>query len=218
MLFPDPHLRRRSRAHRRRAERQLDAAIRGGARTLELRLDYLRNAAERAALLRRLPRVQPARHDDRHLPHAAAAANSAASPAAELAILAQAVRAGCRWCDVEMETAERYQPAELRRALAPARLLVSAHDFRARSARPARAGARLDRCGAHAVKIAAACRSLGRSPAPAFLARGAAAIVVVPMGEDALARAHPGVARRQRSGLCRGCAVHRARPAFARLD
>src|SRR6185369_10390330 len=80
--------------------------------------------------------------------------------AAELAVLAQAVRAGCQWCDVELETAARLQPAELRAALAPARLLVSAHDFRRTPRNLGDIVRRLERSGGDAIKIATACATL----------------------------------------------------------
>ena len=48
----------------------------------------------------------------------------------QIEILAQAVRSGCDWCDVEIETAKHVARGELARALSPARVMVSHHDFR----------------------------------------------------------------------------------------
>ena len=104
---------------------------------------------------------------------------------AELEILGQAARAGCLWCDVEIETAERFAPAALRRVLAPARVLISAHDFRGMPGHVGQLMDRLKRCGADAVKIAATCGTLAdvrRLLAPLRQRRQLAAI---PMGDTA---------------------------------
>ena len=47
---------------------------------------------------------------------AAAAGGLPGACKSELAVLAQAVRAGCRWCDVEVDSARQVKPDELRRA------------------------------------------------------------------------------------------------------
>ena len=95
--------------------------------------------------------------------------------------------AGCRWCDVEIETAEQVGAPELRQALTPARLLISAHDFR-RLPRNLRAAVRsLEAYRGDAIKIAAACRSLFDARRLLSLARGRSDVVVVPMGDDMLA-------------------------------
>jgi len=170
------------------ATRQIRTAVsRYGSRTLELRLDYLRNAAERAALLGGL-----SRHGRRIVFIATCRSRRGGGKfgggvAAEIAVLAQAVRAGCCWCDVELETAERMQPQELRRALAPARLLLSAHDFQRTPRDLGGLARRLERCGADAVKIAGACRSLAEARRLFSLARRRRNVVVVPMGDEVLA-------------------------------
>jgi 3-dehydroquinate dehydratase/shikimate dehydrogenase len=159
----------------------------GRARTAELRLDYLRNAAERTSLLRWIAR-------QRRIPTVIATCRSrrgggrfSGSARAQLAILAEAARAGCRWCDVEVETARHVRPNELRRAVAPARLLISAHDFRRVPAHLAPLVKRLERCGGHAIKIAAACRSFADARRLLGLASGRRDLVVVPMGEQVMA-------------------------------
>jgi len=169
------------------AERQLRDAIRQRSRVIELRLDYLRDSAQRAALLRRL-----AAHARRVTLIATCrtlrgGGKFRGTPAAEIAILAQALRAGCRWCDVELETAELYTPADLRLALGPGRVLASAHDFRRMPPDLRGIVRRLDRCRADAIKIAAACRSLADARRLLSLARRRRDVVLVPMGEDALA-------------------------------
>jgi hypothetical protein len=71
-----------------------------------------------------------------------------------------AARAGCQWCDVEVEAAYADWPAaQLRRDLRPARVLLSLSRF---SAHAAESGCcwrgALERSGADAIKIAAECR------------------------------------------------------------
>ena len=164
------------------AKRQFQLA-RHRARTVELRLDYLRTAGERAAFLRWLsPR--------RGWPTLIATCRTRrgggrfrGSVEAELDILSQAVRAGCSWCDVEIETAERFEPGALKKALAPARLLISAHDFRGLPRDLPRLLGRLKRRGAHAVKVAATCgtlREVRRLLAPA---QRRSDLIAIPMGD-----------------------------------
>jgi len=153
---------------------------------LELRLDYLHSAAERSALFRWLAR-------QRRLPTLIATCRTrqgggkfGGSAWVELQILAQAARAGCRWCDVELESAEQVRPEDLRRAMAPARLLVSAHDFRRLPLSLPRLARRLAHCGGQAIKIAATCHSLSDDRRLLALARGRRNVVVIPMGEKTL--------------------------------
>jgi 3-dehydroquinate dehydratase/shikimate dehydrogenase len=170
----------------REAQRQVRRALnrRGPAGTVELRLDYLRSASERSALLRWLS----GRHQ--RWPVFIATCRSRrgggrfrGSLHAELRILAQAVAAGCRWCDVEIETAERLAPSALRKALAPARLLISAHDFRGLPRGLGQLVRRLERRGAGAVKVAGTCRTLKEVRRLLSLAHGRRDLVAVPMGD-----------------------------------
>ena len=162
---------------------QLALSPRYQARTIEFRLDYLRTAGERSALLRWLSRR-------RRQPNLIATCRTRrgggqfrGSQNAELEILGQAVRAGCTWCDVEIETAERLEPGALRRALAPARLLISAHDFRGLP--PGLPGLlqRLKRHGASAVKVAGTCGTLRDVRRLLALAHGRRDLVAIPMGD-----------------------------------
>jgi 3-dehydroquinate dehydratase / shikimate dehydrogenase len=192
------------------------AGPRGRLRTLELRLDFLRGPAERTALLDwvsryygrdangRTPSSAPKAKTRRKETHRTEAGSLSlpvliatcrtrkgggkfsGSISAELAILSQAARAGCAWCDVEIETASQIAPAELRRAVAPARLLVSAHDFRRLPPDLPGLVKRLDRFGARGIKIAAMCRGLGDAERLLRLAHGRSDVVAIPMGERAL--------------------------------
>lgn len=156
-------------------------------RTLELRLDYLRDSKERAAFLSWL-RV--------HRPRAAFIATCrrregggrySGGRKAQVKILAQAARCGCSWCDVETETARHMGQGELARALFPARVLVSYHDFRSTPRNLAGIARRLESSGGHAIKIAAQCRSVSDSARICEMARSRRDAVVIPMGEFGLA-------------------------------
>src|SRR5258707_10785400 len=99
-------------------------------RTLELRLDYLRGAKERDAFLGWLRRQRLSAALIATCRSRRGGGLFRGGKKAQLDILAQSVLAGCRWCDVEIEIARHFSPAELQAALAPARLLLSHHDFR----------------------------------------------------------------------------------------
>jgi 3-dehydroquinate dehydratase/shikimate dehydrogenase len=109
------------------------------------------------------------------------------SRAEQIEILAQAARSGCKWCDVEIETARKFAHGELRRALSPARVMISHHDFRRTPSDLAGIVRRLDRAGGHAVKLAAQCQSVSDSVRVCKLARGRRDFVAIPMGEYGLA-------------------------------
>jgi 3-dehydroquinate dehydratase/shikimate dehydrogenase len=154
------------------------------AQIVELRLDFLSGPAQVARLLRWLGR-------QRRLPiliatcrRREAGGHFRGSVAAEIELLKKAVGAGCRWCDVEVETARHLDAAQLRNALAPARLLISAHDFRRLPERLPDLVARLDAYSGHAIKIAAATGSLGEVRRLLQVLRGRPDIVAVPMGEE----------------------------------
>ena len=165
---------------------QLRRAL-GSTRTLELRLDYLSNRKERDAFLdwlrsERLPAVLIATCRSRR-----GGGFFRGSQQAQLDILARAVRAGCRWCDVEIEVAGHFSPAELQAALAPARLMLSHHDFHQTPRNLGPLASRLFRAGGEIAKIAGYCRSLADSLRICELARGQSNIVAIPMGEAGLA-------------------------------
>jgi 3-dehydroquinate dehydratase/shikimate dehydrogenase len=105
----------------------------------------------------------------------------------EIAILAQAARSGCAWCDVEIETAGRVAKGELAHALAPARVMVSHHDFQGTPRNFAGIVRQLKGTGTDAVKIAAQCRSVSDSGRICDLPRKHRNLVAIPMGEVGLA-------------------------------
>lgn len=156
-------------------------------RTLELRLDYILNAKERGAFLswlrrQRLSAVLIATCRSRQ-----GGGLFRGSKKAQLDILVQAVVVGCRWCDVEIEVAKHFSPAELKAALAPARLMLSHHDFRRTPRNLPNVARQLFRAGGQIAKIAGNCRSLADSVRICELARGRRDIVAIPMGEAGMA-------------------------------
>ena len=170
--------------------KEMRSQLRQGLRrthTLELRLDYLRSAKERNAFLSWLARGRP-----RGVILVATCRRKqggglfAGSQKEELEVLARAARAGCAWCDVEIETAKHITHRELRAKVSPARVLVSHHDFRATTRNLERIVRRLGRVGGHAVKIAAQCNSVSDSLRVCEMARRRA-LVAVPIGEMGLA-------------------------------
>ena len=165
--------------------RQLRAALRH-TRTIELRLDWLRDAAQRAVFLARLRTTRIPVTLLATCRRTAGGGRFTGSPAAELAALSAAVRSGCSWCDVEIETARGLSPQILQRALAPAKILLSFHDFRATPSSFAPLFVLARRFAADGVKIAAQAQSLADSLRVLRLATGRRDVVAVPMGEAGL--------------------------------
>lgn len=98
-----------------------------GARFVEVRLDYLADPAESAALISRLRRARiPVLAT---LRSAAAGGRYEGSLDEQLRILAEAGEAGAEIVDVEVESAERAGRSTLRRIRRAASLMISFHDF-----------------------------------------------------------------------------------------
>ena len=152
-------------------------------RTLELRLDYLQDSRERTNLLtwlsghkRRAVFIATCRRRE-------GGGLFRGTREEQLKILALAAQAGCKWCDVEIETARHFEPGEISQALAPACVMVSYHDFRGTPQNLVAIVGRLRRAGGQAVKIAARSNSVSDSARICEFARGGSRIVAIPMGE-----------------------------------
>ena len=156
-------------------------------RTLELRLDYLRSVKERKAFLSWLRRRHPRAVFIATCRRQEGGGRFQGSREEQLQILAEAARSGCDWCDVEIETVKQITRGELVRALVPARLMVSFHDFRATPRNLAGIVRRLEGAGGQAIKIAAQCHSVSDSVTICDLARKRVDFVAIPMGEFGLA-------------------------------
>jgi 3-dehydroquinate dehydratase/shikimate dehydrogenase len=154
--------------------------------TLELRLDYLCDSGQRSALLRWLARAKLRATMIATCRSTQGGGRFQGNREQQIEILAQAVRAGCQWCDVEIEVAAHLVPAELRAALSPARMMVSHHDFQSTPRNLSAVARHLRRVGADAVKIATHCRTISDSVRVFELPRGSSNIIAIPMGEVGL--------------------------------
>jgi len=156
------------------------------ARTIELRLDWLRSDAERARLLRwlkdhRLARVTFLATCRRKQ----GGGKFAGDVARQLYWLSQAREAGCQWCDVEMETFREVPEGFLRSYPVPPRIMLSIHDFERTPSLPS--NILVARHGlVDAVKIAAQAKTVGDSVRLLKVARGSRNFVAVPMGDVGL--------------------------------
>jgi len=153
---------------------------------VELRLDALGSVADVVSLLECLAARRPRR---RKAPALIATCRRRAdggqfdgSPSAQMALLALAVRAGCRWVDVDAATLESFPPRLRSALLPPARRIVSLHDFRRTPRRLGLLYRRLARLGGDCVKIAATARRQRDNVALLKLARRHRRFIAVPMG------------------------------------
>lgn len=167
---------------------QLRRAVRR-ARTIELRLDWLSSDREINRFLRSVEVNRLVRGSVTLIAtcrRRAAGGRYDGTIAAQLVHLAEAIRAGCAWYDLEVETA-RQCPAELIEVLlGEGRRLTSAHFFRRMPKNLAPVAAELRRGGSDAIKIAAHCDSLADSRKLLDFARKQRNIVAIPMGDVAL--------------------------------
>lgn len=155
-------------------------------RTIELRLDWLRSDRERARLLaalrrRRLPGVTLLATCRRIL----GGGKLEGGAEAELYWLTQARQAGCRWCDLEIETLRELPDQCARCYPIPEKLLVSFHDFERTPPLPEELN-HAKHGEADAFKMAVKARTLTDSLRVLRLARESRDLVAVPMGEAGL--------------------------------
>jgi 3-dehydroquinate dehydratase/shikimate dehydrogenase len=182
--------------------------------TLELRLDYLRTDAERAALWRLLRRAPPRGTVIATCRHRAAGGSLPGPALDELFFPLLFSNAGCAWMDLSIETAEALRAGGGR--LAGRGRMVSWHDFRRTPRNLSGVLRRLDRIGWDAVKIATQCHTIGDSLRVLALARGRRNVVAVPMGEAGLpARA---LALRQGSALAYAAVGEKTAPGQPTFD
>lgn len=167
---------------------QLRLAL-GRSRTIELRLDWLSSDLEIDRFLRRLEADRLSRPGVTLIAtcrRREAGGRYAGTIAKQLVHLAEAIRAGCAWHDLEIETV-RQCPGELIDVLlGEGRQLTSAHFFDRMPKNLPRVAAELRRDRPQAIKIAAQCDSLAESRKLLDFARKQRNIVAIPMGEVAL--------------------------------
>lgn len=167
---------------------QLDRAL-PASHTVELRLDWLSTDREIDRFLRRLAHGKSARKGVTLIAtcrRSTAGGLYGGTIAQQLVHLADAIRAGCAWYDLEIETL-RVCPAEIIDVLLGAgRRITSAHFFDRLPKNLVRVAAELRQGKPGAIKIAAQCRSLTDSRKLLDLARKQRNIIAIPMGEIAL--------------------------------
>jgi 3-dehydroquinate dehydratase/shikimate dehydrogenase len=165
--------------------RQLDRALRLTG-TVELRLDWLSNDSEIDSFLKRLGAKKTRATLIATCRRRSAGGRYRGSIAKQLVHLTNALRAGCAWYDLEIETARKCPPELLRVLLGLGKHLASAHFFRGLPANLNRVAAELSSTRPDAIKIAAHCDTLAETLKLLRLARGRRDVVVAPMGEAAL--------------------------------
>ena len=153
--------------------------------TVELRLDWLRNDAERERFLVWLKNNRPrAATFVATCRRRAGGGRLLGSIQRELYWLKRAGEAGCAWCDIEVETQRELSRNSLAELGLP-RILLSLHDFKRTPARVASARVSCQPA-VGAVKIAANAKTIADSVRLLRVARHLKNLVAVPMGEVGL--------------------------------
>jgi 3-dehydroquinate dehydratase / shikimate dehydrogenase len=165
--------------------RQIRAGLKE-TRTIELRLDWLKNDAERRKLLRWLGRRRfRGANFLATCRRKVAGGELVGDIRAELFWLIEARRAGCEWCDVEVETERELPDQSIREYAVPPRVMLSMHDFDRTPKLPSSVS-----CPPNgevdAVKIAANAKTISDSVRLLQLARHSRCFVAVSMGEIGL--------------------------------
>ncbi|MGC2332971.1 MAG: type I 3-dehydroquinate dehydratase, partial [Candidatus Acidiferrales bacterium] len=161
----------------------------GQSRTVELRLDWLSSDEEIDRFLRGLEANRSARKGVTLIAtcrRRAAGGRYGGTIAKQLVYLADAIRAGCTWYDLEIETVRQCPRELIDVLLGEGRQLASAHFFARLPKNLSRVAGELRRGRPEAIKIAAHCHSLADSRKLLDFARKQRNIVAIPMGDVAL--------------------------------
>ena len=154
--------------------------------TIELRLDWLANDAERSKLLGWLKRHRPAKTTFLATCRRKGAGGLFGGDIqAQLYWLIQAREAGCQWCDIEIETLRELPGQSARGYAVPSRIMLSIHDFD-RTPDLGRSVRMPTRGEVDTIKIAARARTIADSVRLLRWAEGSKDCVAVPMGEVGL--------------------------------
>jgi 3-dehydroquinate dehydratase / shikimate dehydrogenase len=165
--------------------KQLTAALRV-TRTVELRLDWLADDDEIDKFLARFAKKRPSVTLIATCRRLEAGGKFRGAIAQQLVHLAAAVRSGCAWYDLEIESSSRCPPELLDVLLGEGRRISSAHFFGRSPRNLRRVATDLNRGKPDAIKVAVQCDSLTRSTGVLRLARGRRSMIAVPMGDEAL--------------------------------
>jgi 3-dehydroquinate dehydratase/shikimate dehydrogenase len=165
---------------------QLSQALRV-TRTAELRLDWLADEDELDRFLARLEKKRPRATLIATCRRRVAGGKFRGTIAQQLVHLASALRSGCAWYDLEIESSAQCPPGLLEVLLGEGRRIASAHFFGRSSKNLQRVVADLSRGKPEAIKIAVQCDSQARSLDVLRLSRGPQNVIVVPMGDAVMA-------------------------------
>ena len=153
---------------------------------LELRLDWLSRDAEIVRFLKWLALRRPGRATLlATCRRVQAGGRYKGAIANQLVHLAAAIRAGCQWYDLELETASLCPPELLDVLLGDGCQIVSAHFFEKLPPHLPRVSTQLRRTNPDAIKIAAHCHSLADGLKLVRFGRERRNVIVIPMGEIA---------------------------------
>ncbi len=155
-------------------------------RTIELRLDWLADDREISRFLGRLATQRSKATLLATCRRRSAGGRYRGSIGKQLIHLADAIRAGCAWYDLEIETSALCPPELVQLLLGEARQLASAHFFKGMPPSLPAVAARLSRNRPDVVKIAARCNSLCECGKLAQFGHGRRYTIVIPMGDVAL--------------------------------
>jgi 3-dehydroquinate dehydratase / shikimate dehydrogenase len=195
--------------------KQLAEALRV-TRIVELRLDWLSGDGELDRFLARLAKQRPRATLIATCRRRQAGGKFRGTIAQQLVHLTAAVRSGCAWYDLEIESSAKCPPELLDVLLGEGRRIASAHFFADSPKNLRRVAAELRRGAPDAIKIAVQCDSLGRSRDVLRLARGRKDLIAVPMGDVALpARV---LALREGSALAYAAVENSTAPGQVTLD
>jgi 3-dehydroquinate dehydratase/shikimate dehydrogenase len=172
--------------------RQFERAL-AATKTIELRLDWLAGDREITRFLARLAASGQRRSRMRGRAtliatcrRREAGGRYRGTIAKQLIHLGEALRAGCEWYDLEIESVSRC-PAELLDVLlGEGRQICSAHFFQRAPNDLKRVVASISSAKPDAIKIAAQCESLSEARRVMAIARGRRDTIAVPMGDVAL--------------------------------
>jgi 3-dehydroquinate dehydratase / shikimate dehydrogenase len=155
-------------------------------KTIELRLDFLRNDGERGRFLHWLRKSMPKRATFlATCRRRVGGGQFSGDIEQQLSWLIQSREAGCQWCDLEVETLRELPSQSVRDYPVPKRVLLSLHDFDRTPALPRTLSAPA-RGEVDAVKIAVQAKTIGDSIRLLRLARRSKKFIAVPMGEVGL--------------------------------
>jgi 3-dehydroquinate dehydratase / shikimate dehydrogenase len=154
--------------------------------TAELRLDWLSGDGEIEKFLKHLAAKRPRAVLIATCRRREAGGRYGGTIAKQLIHLAEAIRAGCQWYDLEIETLRKCPPELLEVVLGEGRQLASAHFFRGMPKSLAKVAMELNGHRPDEIKIAAQCGSLKAARALLDFSRKRRNVVAIPMGDVGL--------------------------------